>query len=63
MRDTIRIQEFGMPYLTRKDQEQVNEGYRQFWARRGVDVQDNFAGVVRGAAKAGKAAKARRVAV
>ena len=60
MRDTMKIQEFRMPYLTRKDQEQVNEGYRQFWARRGVDVQDNFAGVVRGAAKAGKAAKARR---
>lgn len=52
-----------MPYLTRKDQEQVNEGYRQFWARRGIDVQDNFAGVVRGAAKAGKAAKARREGV
>ena len=60
MRDTIKIQEFRMPYLTRKDQEQINEGYRQFWVRRGVDVQDNFAGVVRGAAKAGKAAKARR---
>jgi len=49
-----------MPYLTRKDQEQINAGYRKFWADRGVNVQDNFAGVVRGAAKAGKAAKARR---
>lgn len=59
---TIEIQEFRMPHLTRKDQEQVNDGYRQFWARRGVNVQDNFAGVVRGAAKAGRAAKERKEA-
>ena len=59
---TIEIQEFRMPHLTRKDQEQVNDGYRQFWARRGVNVQDNFAGVVRGAAKAGKAVKVRKEA-
>ena len=59
---TIEIQEFSMPRMTRKDQEQINEGYRKFWANRGVNVQDNFAGVVRGAAKAGKAAKARKEA-
>ena len=62
MRDTIKIQEFRMPYLTRKGQEQINPGYRKFWADRGVNVQDNFAGVVRGAAKAGKAVKVRKEA-
>lgn len=62
MRDTIKIQERAMPVITRKDQEGFDRGYRRSMAKRGISA-GGFSGIIRGAAKAGKAAKARREGV
>jgi len=51
-----------MPVITRKDQEAFDRGYRRSMAKRGFSTA-GFSGIIRGAAKAGKAAKARRESI
>jgi len=63
MRSTIKIQEWRMPTITDEDQRMIDRGARAFWKRRGITIAENFGDIIRGAAKAGRAAKARRESV
>jgi len=36
VRDTIKIQEFNTPRMTRRLYREVDEGAKAFWARRGL---------------------------
>jgi hypothetical protein len=38
MRTTIKIQEFAVPVITRKDQEGFDRGYRRSMAKRGISI-------------------------
>lgn len=50
MRDTIKIQDWDMPVITRKDQEAFDRGYRRSMSKRGFSAA-GFSGIIRGAAK------------
>jgi len=60
MRSTIEIQEWRMPTITDEDQCMIDRGSRAFWARRGIKIADSLGDIIRGAAKAGRAAKERK---
>ena len=62
MSEIFKIQDWAMPVITRKDQEAFDQGYRRSMAKRGFSTA-GFSGIIRGAAKAGKAAKARRESI
>ena len=53
MRDTIKIQEFAMPRMTRRLYREVDEGEKAFWARRGMTPPGSFRTTIDGAAKGG----------
>lgn len=50
MRTTIKIQEFAVPVITRKDQEGFDRGYRRSMAKRGISI-GGFRETIDGAAK------------
>lgn len=60
MRSTIKIQEWRMPTITDEDQRMIDRGSRAFWKRRGIKIVESFGDIIRGAAKAGRAAKERK---
>jgi hypothetical protein len=51
--NTIKIQEFAMPRMTRTLYRQVDEGAKAFWARRGMTPPGDFRTTIDGAAKGG----------
>jgi len=50
---TIKIQEFNMTRMTRRLYQEVDEGAKAFWARRGMPAPGDFRTTIDGAAKGG----------
>jgi len=53
VRDTIKIQEFNMPRMTRRLYQEVDEGAKAFWARHKMTPPGDFRSTIDGAAKGG----------
>ena len=51
--NTVKIQEFAMPRMTRRLYREVDEGAKAFWASRGMQVPGDFRSTIDGAAKGG----------
>jgi len=53
VRDTIKIQEFNMPRMTRRLYQEFDDGEKAFRARRGMTPPGDFRATIDGAAKGG----------